>query len=568
MRVGEASAGREMHTEVLVIGGGLGGVACAMTAARLGMKTVLVEETDWLGGQASAQGIPFDEYPWNESLTVSRSYSAYRERIRQYYLDNLPLTPEARTRFPLNPGMGIVSTLSHDPRVSARVLEDMLSVYTLPGRIRILKPYRLSEAHLNGDAVVGATVENVGSGDRITIHAQVVIDSTEIGELIERAGVEHVVGAESKADTGELNALDVADPLEQQGFNWAFAADYFPDEDYTTDRPRDYDFWRTFRLPYWPGPHLGFLGLDHFTHEPKQRPLFAGDSDEELLRDGWHFRRIARRRNFSTGFFDSDISVFCSIQNEYLRLPLLGVDATAMQTALQDAKQLSLSYLYWLQTEAPRHDGGIGYRGLRLRPDVFETADGLAKQPYTREGRRIVSEFRLLEQHIGVDARPGADSAEQFADAVGIAAYRLNVHPTRVRDAIDIDCFPYQIPLGILLPVRVENLIAGCCKTVGGTRMTTASLRHHPIDWVIGEAAGALAAHAVRAHLPPRAIRSDPERLIGLQRALCELGVTLRWPEFNTLSATHAMARSWSELSFKTLGPFRSHPARSDNGAV
>jgi hypothetical protein len=131
----------------------------------------------------------------------------------------------------------------------------------------------------------------------------------------------------------------------------------------------------------------------------------------------------------------------------------------------------------------------------------------------------------------------------------------LNIHPTYVRDAIDIDCFPYQIPLGMMLPVRADGLIAGNCKTVGGTRVTNGSLRHHPIDWVIGEAAGGLAAHAVRGKVPPRAIRADAGKLRELQESLCDRGLSLRWPDFTGLPRTHAMAASWSELNFAAHGP-------------
>ena len=91
---------------------------------------------------------------------------------------------------------------------------------------------------------------------------------------------------------------------------------------------------------------------------------------------------------------------------------------------------------------------------LRLRGDVLGTADGLAKQAYYREGRRIVAEFTVLEQHIGVQARPGHDGAEVFADSVGLGGYRIDLHPsTRGRNTVDIDAYPFQIPLGALLPV-------------------------------------------------------------------------------------------------------------------
>jgi hypothetical protein len=69
---------------------------------------------------------------------------------------------------------------------------------------------------------------------------------------------------------------------------------------------------------------------------------------------------------------------------------------------MYEAKQVSLSFLYWLQNEAPRLDGGTRYRGLRLRPDVVGTKDGWAQHVYVWESRRIRAEFTVLEQHSGV----------------------------------------------------------------------------------------------------------------------------------------------------------------------
>lgn len=76
-----------------------------------------------------------------------------------------------------------------------------------------------------------------------------------------------------------------------------------------------------------------------------------------------------------------------------------------MQARLEESRQLSLSLCYWLQTEAPRPEGGYGYPGLYLRPDVTGTEDGLAMAPYIRESRRIVPVFRVTENHVGTEAR-------------------------------------------------------------------------------------------------------------------------------------------------------------------
>ena len=176
-----------------------------------------------------------------------------------------------------------------------------------------------------------------------------------------------------------------------------------------------------------------------------------------------------------------------------------------------------------MQTEAPRHDGpGQGYPGLRLRGDVTgtEPGDGLAKAVYVRESRRIQAEFTVTEQMVGVEARGQLQGAEMFADSVGIGQYRIDLHPsTRGRNYVDIASWPFQIPLGALLPVRVENLLPAN-KNLGVTHITNGCYRLHPVEWNIGEAAGALAAQALRTRTSPRQIRADPQRLMDFQTLL------------------------------------------------
>ena len=145
----------------------------------------------------------------------------------------------------------------------------------------------------------------------------------------------------------------------------------------------------------------------------------------------------------------------------------------------------------------------------------------------------------MLEQHIGVAARPGRDGAERFSDSVGIGAYRIDLHPsTRGRNTVDIDAYPFQIPLGALLPVRVDNLLPAC-KNIGTTRITNGAYREHATEWSIGEAAGALAAVSVALGEPARAIRAKPALLADFQRTLERLGVLLAWPRFGALTPLH-----------------------------
>jgi hypothetical protein len=204
---------------------------------------------------------------------------------------------------------------------------------------------------------------------------------------------------------------------------------------------------------------------------------------------------------------------------------------------LEEARQLSLSLLYWLQTEAPRPDGGSGWKGLRLRPDIVGTEDGLAKYPYVRESRRIRAEFTVLEQHVGTGARakatglkPAEVAAEPFKDSVGIGSYRIDLHPTSGGDNyIDFASLPFQIPLGALIPRRVENLLPAS-KNLGVTHITNGCYRLHPVEWNIGEAAGALAAFCFVRKRVPREVRAKSEFLAEFQGLLTRDGVPLHWP--------------------------------------
>jgi hypothetical protein len=216
---------------------------------------------------------------------------------------------------------------------------------------------------------------------------------------------------------------------------------------------------------------------------------------------------------------------------DYWLKPIIGVPDEERRAALRGSMQLSYSFLHWMQTEAPRHDGGYGYPEVRLRGDVFETDHGLAKYPYIREARRIKAEFTILEQHVGAEARPGKTEAEQFPDTVGICAYRLDLHPsTGPRNYVDLDSFPAQVPLGSLIPARVENVLPAC-KNIGSTHITNGIYRVHPAEWNIGEAAGALAAYCLEAKISPRAVRNTPRHLADFQRLLEKtFHVELAWP--------------------------------------
>ncbi|OWU64718.1 MAG: hypothetical protein CBB60_008390 [Armatimonadetes bacterium Cent15-Ar3] len=202
---------------------------------------------------------------------------------------------------------------------------------------------------------------------------------------------------------------------------------------------------------------------------------------------------------------------------------------------LNDSKQLSLSLLYWLQNDAPRHDDQPGaYPNLYMRPDLSGTTDGFAKYPYIREARRIQAEYVVKEQDVAAYTNEGKDRAPSFADSVGVGAYRIDLHPsTNGANTIDTSTLPFEIPLRSLVPTRMKNLIPAC-KNLGVTHITNGCYRLHPVEWNIGESAAALASYTLRMG-SSQAVSASADSVKELRALLVSQGVELRWPQLRAL---------------------------------
>jgi hypothetical protein len=502
-----SAAPRELSADVAIIGGGVGGCAAALAALRNGMRVILTEETDWIGGQLTSQGVPPDEHPWIEQYGCTRAYRDYRNGVRQYYRDHYPLTEAARRRVDLNPGNGSVSRLTHEPRVSLAVLEGMLAPFASEGALTVLLQHKLLAASADRDMVKSVTLRS-SAGMARTIVAPYFLDATEQGELLPLTRTEYVTGAESRAETGEPHASETALPSNFQAFTVCFAMDFCEGEDHTIDKPTEYDFWRDYvpqLTPPWPGKLFSWNPADPQSLKRREFPFETA----------WRYRRIIDRENFQPGTFRSDITMVNWPQNDYWLAPLIDVTMEDAAKNLESARQLSLSLLYWLQTDQ-------GRKGLRLRTDILGTEDGLAKYPYIRESRRIRAEFTVREQDVGTKVIP---------DSVGIGSYRIDLHPSTEGDNyIDVASLPFQIPLGSLIPKRVENLLPAC-KNIGVTHVTNGCYRLHPVEWNIGEAAGALAAHAIKTKQTPRRIRNDAKLFADFQKSIVAQGVEIAWPK-------------------------------------
>lgn len=516
----------EYRAQVVVVGGGVGGVAAALGALRNGASVVLTEATDWIGGQFTSQLVPADEHRWIEpsvgAYGQTAAYKNLRAAVRQFYKTYYPVTSAFKANTQPNPGNAWVSRIAADPAIWRACMWNLLMPYVAAGKLQILLGHHPVSA-TKTDATITSVALAGPDGATRTVQGKYFIEATETGDLLPIVGATNWVGREKGGPNGtnELhNTIETADPEDQQGFTMVMALGYNrAGGDHRISKPAAYDGHRdTF---------VKFFASNLF--DPTKE--YAYDDGPNY----WQYRRIAALASFTSGAFLEEVSLINYACNDFKTGNLVGVEDTVRQANIQAAKDLSHSLLYYLQNEAPRPDGGTGYPALRLRPDVSGTLDGIAKHPYIREARRLVGLGRISEWHVGVDNRvqllgkPAEQlTAYNFVDTVGTGHYWIDIHPgPKNSGGLWTRCYPYQIPLFAMISRNTDNLLAGG-KTINTSHVTNGAYRLHPTEWNIGESAGVLAAYCLTNNTDPKTVRSS--RMGDFQTLLRAQGVQTHWP--------------------------------------
>ena len=509
--------------EIAVIGASLGGVLAAWRAAQAGRSVLLAAEHAWIGGQMSAQAVPPDEHLLIEHGGASSSYRRFRDDIRRHYrglpgfIDHSAMTPGLT-----NPGDGWVSRLCFEPVLAARWFE--MRLRDAGPNLKLLRLCAPFAAERDGPRIERVLLR--GHDGRVhTVRAQVFIDATDTGELLRLAQLPYRVGKEARAEFDEPDAPTVADRLDQQPVTHVMALRRHSAPGPVATAPPSYAAWRTHRLPH----HGHLLFSTHLPGRGRRRgesaslPFEVSGASERL--DWWRYRRIVSRAQWDNGRNGSDgsagrtdVTLVNWAQNDYALHPLLDgpVKSTAQVSAA--ARELSLCFLHWLHTEA-------GLVQWQPAADVLGTPDGLAQQTYVRESRRIVAHTTLSQTDMQRRPEPGAVSP----DAVGIGWYNLDIHPTCVSGhGVNAAVEPFVLPLGAFVPLNADNLLPGC-KNIGVTHLANACTRVHPVEWLVGEVAGLIAATLVERGLSARALPGDLAATAALHATLRAAGIPLAW---------------------------------------
>jgi len=507
--------------DVVIVGASFGGVSAALAAASFDKRIALIDAQGGVGGQATSQGLTrWDETaPVMEPYGSSSSYQTAKADVRGWYRANTKLAAGVNGQT-FNPGF---SEPGHPFSADSNIVQTVL--------LQLIKDRSNIDLILNngvkGAEVADGTIRSLELANGDTVSAPVFVDATDLGDLLPLCGVAWFTGAEAKRDTEEPHAEARANPQHIQPITVSIAVEHRPDgENHTIPRPANYS--------------EALINAQGFGVYDGRNGMIGGVfSSARSANPGWEtifdYRQYVDHRNFADPDYANDrttINVGC---NDYQAAVIPTGDPAQDAQIVEDARAVSIAYLYWLQTEAPRDDGsGNGYPNLMPREDIFGRADGTAPQAYIRESRRLAKPIqRILEQHISPQGNSDAARAPMnFSDSCGICYYGIDVHqcygPPGTPWIGGITVKPFQIPLGSLIPTDVNNLIAGC-KNLGATHITGGAYRVHPGEWAVGEAAGTLAAYCVGQSVTPAQMHANGARVAALQLRLLERGVPIFW---------------------------------------
>jgi FAD dependent oxidoreductase len=518
--------------DIIVVGASLGGVLATYRACKSGRRVILAAEFDWLGGQMTSQAVPPDEHRLIEWGGASQSYLDFRRAMRDHYRANSDFADNTEMTEGCNPGDGWVSRLCFEPRLAAEYFEAMLAPFVEMSQLRILRKVKPTGVTRVNRRIESVTVE-MDNGVPVTLTAPYFLDATDTGELLKLAKLPYRLGKEGREEFDEPDAPHEASRLDQQPITFVMSLKHHrnarPGSTQPIMQPRGYNFWQRYVTPHYWHPLFGNEMPGSKAGESAFLPWFA---DGTTL-DWWRYRRIVSHRNWKR--YRDDVSLINWAQNDYALHPLLDgrVDEGTVVAA---AKALSRSFLYWLQTEAPRHDAEVrrinkesekGYPELQLVSDALGTEDGFAQQAYVRESRRIAGLDTLSQNDILY--RGGIMIPASASNSVGIAWYNMDIHPTCVSGhGVNAKVRPFCLPLGCFIAADCDNLIPAS-KNLSVTHLVNAATRVHPTEWLAGEVAGLLAHFAIVSKLPLAEIYQTPNHVSAFQRLLAHAGVPIEW---------------------------------------
>ena len=488
-----------LSADILVVGGGTGGTAAAIQAARRNaeLRVVLVSELPWLGGMLTSAGV---------SAPDGNELAAFQTGLWGAFLQEL------RQRHPGGLDNGWVSFFTYSPAVGAQIFADWAAALPNLRWIAGERPREVLRSP-SQDAVIGVRF------DTFTVKAKITLDGTELGDLLALGEVPHRWGWETQSVWQEPSApvslSDPADPL------------YSITQRYPVQSPtwvvvmRDYgeQIAPVINAPPICSPDTAFEGAwaNYGTNRTSggEVCLNYGRLPDGQIMINWPHRG----NDYGTGLHR-----------------LIESDEARAQYG-QEAQWHSQSFAQYIQRQLGRRYGLVDKlfpqrteKGSKQRPH-YSPGGAFALMPYYRESRRVIGLQTVSENDIlpmanaQVAALPVNDGGVMSAIAYGnypndhhYPGYEMPLAPKSIRWGGRTTGTPFTIPYEALVPKAVDGLLV-CEKNISVSHIANGATRLQPVVLGIGQAAGMAAAICIEKRCQPRDL-SEKSKMFALQNAL------------------------------------------------
>ena len=514
------SLGSEIY-DVVVVGGGASGVIAAIQATRLGASVAIVEESGWIGGQATTAGVATMD---DNNRTRFGLYGEFLKRAIKYY--------EAHGKS-VSTGMFGPGTISFEPAVGQKIFYEMLKE---AGSVDVYLNSRATAAILEENRVIGAQFVREGLFP-FELKAHVFIDATELGDFIP------LTGAKYRAGNGIFPDLDMNAQIQDMTQvaiikKWSSDRDgEMPDNLRVSVMPPDYEkYVGIFRgVVTLDGSRWGMGG---YPFDVPSHNAYRGipDIDQELpVNNSYPHTWVNITRTGINWANDYPHSNSEGLTVRYLE------DRKHRREINRQAMLRTLQFIYYYQNELEQNDWTVDIsqeynEGMNVTDwqiwtyhndddtkDMAATYGEVLKHfppiPYVREGRRLLGLYTLRFDDVKRIKRLGR-AIKNFPSSLALGEYQVDLHAGRANEYLeseldeDYSKFPttwvgsegvYQVPFEVFIPETVDGLIAAE-KNISVSRMVNGTTRLHPIVMHVGQAAGTIAALSAKKRVNPRDI--------------------------------------------------------------
>ncbi len=190
--------------DFLVLGGGLGGIAAALSICSSGRTVVLVEESDRIAGCFDQPDTTlFSDNSLIESSGASRSYQEFRKGIREWYKEKKEQPPELFSELFSGIAEFESDQFCFETEAALKVINDMMASNIKRGKLTVIKRHKIAKVVTFSSRIASLHAIDMDNLVVSQFTGWMIVDATRSGYLMPIAGIDFNHGRESSRDTGE-----------------------------------------------------------------------------------------------------------------------------------------------------------------------------------------------------------------------------------------------------------------------------------------------------------------------------------------------------------------------------